>query len=235
MENILPAFFIGLLGSFHCLGMCGPLALAVPVKGSGRLTTIFNSLIYNIGRISTYMILGAIVGTIGGSIRFSGYQTTLSISMGVLLLLIYFLPKKVKNIFLDFAVIKTISANFKKLFHKALNIQNKSALLILGFLNGLLPCGLVYVALAGSLGFAGYLESGAYMLVFGLGTLPMMFSVFVIKDVIPLKIRKKITRLIPIGVAVVAVLLIMRGLSLGIPYISPVLPNHVAASGDCCK
>lgn len=232
--EILAGFVFGLLGSLHCLGMCGPLAVAIPHSKGSRWTEIADGLLYNFGRILTYTILGVVVGLFGSAISLSKYQNTISIVVGILLLLYVVLPGKMKVHIAKYQVFQKVSIGFKSVFHKALQSHGKISLLVIGLLNGLLPCGLVYVALATSAVFADGLKSGAYMLLFGLGTAPMIFSVFFFRKIITLDIRRKMLKLIPVGIAVIACLLILRGMSLGIPYVSPVLPDKIVKEADCC-
>jgi sulfite exporter TauE/SafE len=105
-----------------------------------------------------------------------------------------------------------------------------ATLVLLGLLNGLLPCGLVYVAGAGATATGGVLSSLAYMATFGAGTVPMMLAISLSGKLVPFSIRLKLARLIPVSVFLLAMLLILRGLSLGIPYLSPDL-----AAGSCCS
>ena len=234
MEVFL-GFLVGLLGSMHCLGMCGPLALAVPHSDNGKLHAVIDDLLYNGGRIFTYIILGMIVGAFGSSIKLAGYQEVLSLTIGILILLTVLLPGKIRKSILENSFFEKISIKFRFFFNKAMQSNTKLSLLVLGLLNGLLPCGLVYVALATASVFAQPLRSGTYMLFFGLGTLPVMFTIFMVRKLIKLNFRQKLLKLVPFGVAVIACLLILRGMSLGIPYISPVLPDKIEKKHDCCK
>lgn len=244
--EIFAGFILGLFGSLHCLGMCGPIALSIPHTNYGKFSLIADNILYNFGRILTYTFLGALAGTIGAGIKLAGFQETVSLIMGIILLLYLIIPKKAKTSFLSLSFIKNISEFFTALFQKFLVNPKKSSLFIIGILNGFLPCGLVYVALAASLaGTADTLKSALFMALFGLGTTPIMAFVYSVKKFISTELKRKFTRLIPIGIAVLAIILILRGLSLGIKYVSPSLPdtlkvkksvvieNH--SSGKCCE
>ena len=226
---------MGILGSFHCLGMCGPIAMAVPSRNDNRLSVVFDSLLYNIGRTLTYTLLGVLIGLIGSSISLAGYQNTISIAAGVILIITVFFPKRWSSKINEVPFFRAISTSFRKVFGKIMGMRTFGSLFILGLLNGLLPCGLVYMALTASIASGTVVGSATFMLFFGLGTLPMMASIFILKSVVSIDIRRKLTRLIPYGVAIVAVLLIMRGMSLNIPYVSPVLPEHVKEKPKCCE
>jgi len=233
MEYLLPGFVLGILGSLHCLGMCGPLALAVPHTSRNKLRIALDSLIYNTGRILTYTILGFALGAIGSSIKFASYQEFISIAMGLGLLIVYFFPKKMKLSIGKLKIIESFNSRLKKGFQKFMAIQSMSSLFVIGLLNGLLPCGLVYVALTGAVANGEIIEGGLYMLLFGAGTLPMMFTVFFAKGFITPSVRIKVSRIIPVGVALIGILLVLRGMSLGIPYISPHLGAIGGLSGCC--
>ena len=232
--EIISGFVVGILGSMHCVGMCGPIVLAIPHKSTNKASIAIDNVFYNGGRIITYMILGTILGLIGSAISFSGIQEKLSIIIGILMLVLTFAPKMFKvsnkaNSFFYSGVGK-----LKSYFSTFLQKRGKVALLSLGLLNGLLPCGLVYVALAASLGIADYAASMGFMAGFGIGTAPAMFAVSYLGIFASAGVRQKYTKLIPYGVAVVAILMIMRGMALGIPYISPELPDTVTQPVENC-
>ena len=230
----LTAFAIGALGSFHCIGMCGPIALSVPLGGKTGVLGIIRALAYNLGRISTYAILGLVVGFLGKQLMFGNFQQGLSIGVGVLILAFLVLPK---------AITKKVdpTSTFAKLFLKLKTtfrglFQSKSALgpLALGLINGLLPCGLVYVGLAGALALGSPLESAQFMAAFGLGTFPVMISIMFAGDLISLEWRAKVRKLMPIMFAIMGVLFILRGMNLGIPYISPDMETTTVGAVPQC-
>jgi hypothetical protein len=233
--QIWTAFTLGILGSFHCLGMCGPITLAIPHLSDNKLGIFLDSLLYNFGRILTYSLMGLVLGLVGVSFRIAGFQDYLSISLGIIILIFLIIPKKYYSSLTDTRFINKFVFEFKKRFQNFLKSKSRLSLFILGFLNGLLPCGLVYIALAGALATARAFEGSLYMTFFGLGTLPMMATVYFSKNIIPNKVRFKINKLIPYAVGLVAVLLILRGLNLGIPYISPKpMYDVISGGGSCC-
>lgn len=232
--ELITGFTLGILGSLHCVGMCGPIALAIPHKSNDKLSVAADNALYNGGRIITYMVLGSILGLLGAAISFSGVQEKLSIIIGVIMLVLTFAPKAFKlskkaNTFFYSKVGK-----LKTYFSAFLQKRGKPALLGLGLLNGLLPCGLVYVALAASIGIADYANSMLFMAGFGLGTAPAMFAVGMLGTMASPKVRQNFSKLVPYGIAVVAILMIMRGMALGIPYISPELPDTVKQPVENC-
>lgn len=214
-------FIFGLLGSLHCIGMCGPIALMLPVDSHNQAKKINQIITYHIGRLTAYASIGFIFGLLGKGLFLAGIQQKLSIFIGIAMILVILIPEKVfarynfsKPIF---HFIHKIKSNLGKQF------QNKSyqSLFTIGLLNGFLPCGMVYVALFGALAMQSESFGVLYMLLFGLGTVPMMSSVMFFQSFLTIPVRNKIKKIIPyIGVAM-GVAFILRGLGLGIPYISP--------------
>lgn len=222
------AIALGLLGSLHCAAMCGPLMLALPVASSGAGRFIAGRIFYQLGRIATYCLLGVVAGLVGKSIFLAGLQRCLSIALGVAILLGFLVSKKVALS----APIVILVGRLKSAMSAQLQQRGFRSLLLLGMLNGLLPCGLVYVALAGAVS-RGTLRDGIfYMAFFGLGTLPTMLGISFSGKLFPLAFRLKLRGAIPVGVCLLAGLLILRGMALGIPYVSPALVAGIPAS--CC-
>ncbi len=209
--DLIPAFILGIGGSLHCIGMCGPIVLALPQHESNRLLMAMDGLLYNLGRILTYCLLGAIFGIVGSFFGFERYQGILEISIGLLILLYLVIPRKSRAGMADNRLFNYVSSKFRKFFNYFLNSQDKSSLAVLGMLNGLLPCGLVYVALGGAIAEAEPVASISYMAAFGIGTFPVMFSIYFAKNFIPIKVRQKLTRLIPFAIGALALLLIFKG------------------------
>jgi uncharacterized protein len=170
---VLTALVMGFAGSLHCIGMCSPLAMAVS-NLSPRVT--LNRLIYNVGRIFTYGILGAIVGTIGWTLPFGNFQNLVSIILGVTLLLFGVLGVSNLHIPVLTNVLQSATGYLKKLFGKFLQQKNFAAVFILGSLNGILPCGLTFLALTFCLTLNSPADSFYFMVLFGLGTLPAMLG-----------------------------------------------------------
>ena len=235
METFIwTGFTLGLLGSFHCLGMCGPLVLAVPHISNSKAGIAVDGLIYNVGRVITYTFMGLILGALGVSFRLAGFQDYLSIVIGVIMLLFLIIPKKYYSFLNDINKISKLINQIKLQFKRVLQNKSRISLLVIGILNGFLPCGLVYIALAGALASADLLTGSLSMAAFGIGTIPMLAVVYFSKNLISQNIRYKINKLIPYAIGLVAVILILRGLSLGIPYISPILPETVVSEGGSC-
>jgi sulfite exporter TauE/SafE len=214
-------FLFGLLGSFHCVGMCGALALALPGRASGRL-------LYHLGRLSTYAALGAGAGALGQGLRLVGVQQSLSIVSGVLILLLVAVPERhtgrVATALGMAQPLAWVKATLARLFQQ----PSQPAMYATGLLNGLLPCGLVYLALAGALSAPGVAGAAAYMACFGLGTLPLMLGLSLSGRLMPRAWRTRLRQAVPYSAALLAALFIVRGLGLGIPYLSPQLQAGVA-------
>jgi sulfite exporter TauE/SafE len=218
MELVM-AFMMGLLGSLHCIGMCGPLALALPV---GNLENkILARLLYNSGRIVTYSLAGFIFGLFGKGLAIAGLQQIISIGLGIIILLSLFVNSRLFQKFSSASFIYKFAGNLKISLKKIFVISSYPAMLGIGLVNGLLPCGLVYLALAGSLSTGDPFRGGIFMFFFGLGTAPLMFAVSYIGNLTKHLSLTRIKNIIPVVTLLVAVLLIVRGLNAGIPYLSP--------------
>jgi len=228
MNTYWAALILGLAGSLHCLGMCGPLALALPAgREASNLQRALGRLAYNLGRACTYALMGIFAGLLGHVLQLGGVQRWVSILLGILLIATllfssHHMPEWVLN---------TFYRPVQKGLGKLLKRQGSSGLFQIGLLNGLLPCGLVYAALAGASLQEGPLRGAAYMFIFGLGTLPMMFALSMggLSLRTP-RFKPVLQYLVPALTLTAGVLLILRGLSLGIPYISP----DLSTLGACC-
>ena len=215
------AFLIGLVGSLHCAGMCGPLALAVPVVGRSPGALVASRAIYNLGRITTYGCLGVFFGLVGHSLALAGLQRWASLGAGLTLLVGLGLSMR----YAPGQLIGRATAWLKSSLGFLLRHRTMPGLFCLGFLNGLLPCGLVYVAGASAVAAGGFLAAVGCMLAFGLGTVPMMFGIGLVGNNVQSALRLRFQRFIPACVLLLAALLIVRGLALGIPFLSPNLGN----------
>lgn len=209
------AFTIGLFGSVHCVGMCGPIALAVGSQKQGGL--LLRAVLYNLGRIATYALLGLIIGFIGKGLFIAGLQKYLVIALGVALLLIALLSINVENRLLSLPVVEKFYFGLKSRLGRTLSSSSPLAPLGIGFLNGFLPCGLVYLAVAGAVSTAGVLEGAAYMAVFGLGTWPVMLSSVFFGNMLSLRLRNFLRKLYPAFLVFFAILFLARGLNFHVP------------------
>lgn len=225
--DLWTAFLLGLIGSLHCAGMCGPLALALPATGNTPPAHVLGRVAYNVGRIVTYCLLGIVFGLAGRTFVVAGLQRWVSIALGVALLLGLFVSRKLA---LSRPVTSAVN-RLKSRMSVLLRRRSFAALAVLGLLNGLLPCGLVYVACAGAAATGGTLAGASYMAVFGVGTVPMMLAISLSGKLVPTALRLKLVKTIPICVFLLGTLLILRGMSLGIPYLSP---DMSGTGASCC-
>ena len=221
MTILVTALILGLMGSFHCLGMCGPIAFILPVNRQNKAKMAVQTLLYHLGRMTAYAAIGLVFGYVGKGISLVGFQQKISLIMGILMVVLAFVPAskvlKLKplagwNRFVYF--VKTSLGNY-------LQKRSTFGFYLIGFFNGLLPCGLVYIALVGAMATGDPLMGALYMLIFGLGTAPMMTLAVYLGNFVSVKVRNKINKLIPYAVAFVGILFILRGLNLGIMFISP--------------
>lgn len=215
------ALSLGLLSGFHCVGMCGPIAFSLGLDSNNKFKFYTQNLLYQSGRITTYTILGGIVGIVGKSLDIAGYQKQISILSGILLLLMVLLPGKTTEIGGNFKPINKFMVKIKIFLSKFLGKKGNISRYITGILNGFLPCGAVYVALTSSIAAGGILQGMIFMAIFGLGTFPFMFITTLIGKVVNLKIRTKVLKFFPYFIAILGILFILRGLGLGIHMISP--------------
>ncbi|MBK0368469.1 sulfite exporter TauE/SafE family protein [Flavobacterium agrisoli] len=218
---IFTAFIFGLLSSFHCIGMCGPIAVMLPLDHHNAKKKAIQLITYHLGRLTTYTFMGIVFGLFGRGLLVAGLQQNLSIIIGILMIVVILIPeKKLAGYNLSrpvFSFVGKIKSKLGKQF------QNKSysSIFTIGILNGMLPCGMVYVGLFGALAMQSVSWGAVYMLAFGLGTLPLMSAVVYLKEFISVSFRNKIQKIIPYVGVCIGILFILRGLGLGIPYISP--------------
>ncbi len=215
------AIAFGFLGSLHCLGMCAPLLWAIPENPQKRARWWINKLIYNTGRISIYALLGLLVGFIGEGVSLVGWQQHISWITGVILILGLALSIWGSRIRIFSSFSTGFNQRVKRGLSKTLASKTYRSQLMFGVFNGLLPCGLVYMALIASLSMTSIGGSMAYMALFGLGTIPMMLGAAYFKKSIQSLKSISFNKLYPKIVLTIAVLLIVRGMNLGIPYLSP--------------
>jgi hypothetical protein len=224
--ELFTALTTGFLGSLHCIGMCGPICLSLPFNHSDPMKKFLSILLYNTGRILTYSILGFLIGIFGKGFELIGLQQLISIISGVLIIayIVFFPGFKIK--FLPSGMLSSLKMKIHQLFQQ----KRWASMFFLGTLNGILPCGLVYVAIMGALA-TGEPSSGAeFMLFFGIGTLPAMISLPYASSYISKLASLK--KLIPVAMTIIGLLLILRGMNLGIPYVSPEFQGHLKSS--CC-
>ena len=232
--NIIIGLGIGLAGSFHCIGMCGPLALSLPLNNESRAGRILSISLYNLGRAVTYFLMGLLFGAIGSSLFLTGYQQALTIIIGALILVVLLFGNRLSA---RVGILNKFHNRVKVLLGKLLRQEkNIFSYFVIGLINGLLPCGLVYFAIASAIATGSVLGGGVLMLAFGLGTIPLMFGMMVAGRYISVTVRQKMRKLVPVFVGVMACLMILRGLGLNIPMVSPGFSqNEKKEIKSCCS
>ncbi|SHJ07410.1 sulfite exporter TauE/SafE family protein [Flavobacterium terrae] len=218
---IYSALILGLISSLHCMGMCGPIAMMLPVDRTNEAKKVTQIMTYHLGRIISYSILGLFFGLLGRGLFLAGFQQKMSILVGILMITAVVVPEKVfaqynfsKPVFKIISQVKAkLGAQFKK--------KTYGSLFTIGLLNGFLPCGLVYVALFGAIAMQQVHLSVFYMALYGVGTIPLMSLVVYVSNVMTLPVRNTIQNLIPLVIIGVGVLFVLRGMGLDIPFVSP--------------
>jgi len=229
--NLLGGMLLGLAGSLHCIGMCGPLVLILPFEAQSKTKGFFKSLLYHLGRVFVYAILGLLFGLVFQIVDLKYFEQYFSLGIGVLFLLLWSKEK--------FFSSKAKTGGFYQLvltmFGKAMRIKSAYGMFLAGMFNGLLPCGLVYGALLAAFGTGSTLGSIQFMLGFGLATVPAMLFVFIAKSLIQSKLRQKLSQLLPWWLLILGIMFLLRGANLGIPFISPKIHHAPGQAPSCCK
>lgn len=229
---IIPALVMGLAGSLHCVGMCGPIAMALPLQGRSSREKLTGGLRYNAGRITTYTSFGLVAGWLGAGLRWFGWQQRISLILGITILLFMIVPA-IMPVYRLQSAIQTRMSGFRQTLARVLFRGTPSAMFATGMLNGLLPCGLVYMALAGSAISGDPLQGAAFMALFGIGTAPVMLATVWMGSILHHQVRHKLRKMYPALLIIMSILLIIRGLDLGIPYLSPSLKVSQGQAAHC--
>ncbi|SHG68284.1 sulfite exporter TauE/SafE family protein [Flagellimonas flava] len=215
------ALALGFLGSLHCLGMCGPIAFMLPLDHDNIAKKTSQVFIYHFGRMLAYGSIGIVFGFLGKGLSLFGMQQKLSIAMGVLMIILVLIPSKTFNANIISKPVYRWLGKLKSKLGAELKKKTPDTFLTIGFLNGFLPCGLVYMALIGALAVGNPWQGGLYMILFGMGTIPLMTATVFSRNLIGNAIKSRIRKLIPVFVILIGALFIIRGMGLGIPYVSP--------------
>jgi sulfite exporter TauE/SafE len=221
--EIFGGFILGFFGSLHCIGMCGPIVLALPsVHGSG-FAFIYGRVLYNFGRVVTYALLGLLFGLLGSRIYMFGLQQVVSIVLGGIIILWIVIPSGLKNKIRNASGFNLFTVKLKNLFMPLFKKRSDISMIAIGILNGFLPCGFVYMGIAGALAVssAGPFNGMLFMVMFGAGTIPAMLGTSVAGNYINIGFKRKFSKLVPVFAILLAVIFVLRGLNLGIPFISP--------------
>jgi Uncharacterized conserved protein len=227
---IYAALALGLAGSLHCVGMCGPLLLALPLDAAGKWKVFRQMSVYHTGRILTYAALGAMFGLLGKGLAVAGLQKALSIGAGAFTIAMAFVAWRFEYLVTTLPGFGAVSQKVKTHMGQLLRHNPNGSLFSLGMLNGLLPCGMVYTALAGAIASVGGAEGGLFMLAFGFGTLPLLFTVSLAGSAVSTSVRRKLRVLQPLLLCLVGLLLLLRGLNLDLSLFESAVPK---AGADC--
>lgn len=215
------AFIFGLISSFHCIGMCGPIAMMLPVDRNNEAKKVTQIITYHIGKLTAYGILGLVFGLLGKSFYLAGMQQQLSIIVGILMIVVALVPEKVFAKYNFSKPVYKIISKVKSSLGQQFKNKSYKSLFTIGLLNGFLPCGMVYVAIFGAIAMQSVSLGVLYMLLFGIGTIPMLTAVIYISNVLSFSFRGTLQKIIPVVAVVIGMLFIIRGLGLDIPYLSP--------------
>jgi len=231
---LFSAIVLGLVSSLHCIGMCGPIALMLPVEQKNKTQKALQIILYHLGRILSYACLGFIFGLLGKSLYLAGIQQRLCVLIGVIIILFALIPERTlarynfsKPIYKHISLVKKhLGKQFKK--------RSNRSIFTIGILNGFLPCAMIYIALFGALAMQNILYGILFMMLYGLGTMPMMSLLIYSSSFVKKSIGKNATKIIPYITVVIGILFILRGLGLDIPFVSPSnLQLFVGNNTDC--
>ncbi len=228
----LTALILGVLGSAHCIGMCGPLALAAPSPRHSLGARLGSALAMNSGRVVTYALLGAGFGLFGRGLHLAGVQQVVSIGLGVLVLVGLLAPRLLRSFRPDRGA-GALVIRLQGIMAQQIKRTSPEGLFFTGMLNGLLPCGLVYLAAAAAIAQDGWVNGAILMTIFGLGTWPALVVLKVSGSYVGPTLRNSLRKVTPYAYAIMGMLFILRGMDLGIPYISPDLPEANSAAYEC--
>lgn len=221
MDLFISAFSIGLLSSIHCVGMCGPLALALPLDRTSIHKTYLGIFIYHFGKTLAYITLGIIIGFFGKHLPLAFSQQRLSVFAGIFIIIFALYPLLFKKSNIIQSKVFMFMQPIQKALAKRIKTQRTSTLFSIGVLNGFLPCAMVYMALVGALTTGQMIDSVLFMLIFALGTLPAMMGLQILGASIGQKLRHKIQVYLPYMMVLIGLFFILRGMGLGIEFISP--------------
>jgi uncharacterized protein len=224
------AFLMGFTGSLHCAGMCGPIVWIMPFQLFNGFKKAVAMILYHLGRVSVYAAFAFVLHSFRNLFE-PKIQQYISVGLGSLLLLagvLSFMPAGAVKLTLPW------SEQVKAQLGKVIGKPSFGAITAAGILNGMLPCGLVYMALTASLSVPTTAQATLLMYAFGLGTIPMMISITLLKSRMAFLRTNHLRKMVPVVLFAFGCLFVLRGMNLGIPYLSPrvVVTQHEIRS--CC-
>jgi hypothetical protein len=215
------ALIFGLVSSLHCIGMCGPIAMMLPVDSKNPTKKANQILFYHAGRLTSYSALGLLFGLLGKGLYLAGMQQRFSIVLGILMILIALIPEKILAQYNFSKPVHQLISKLKSGLGNQFKRKSADAFFIIGVFNGLLPCGLVYAALFGAIAMQNVTLSIIYMLLYGLGTVPLMSAVVYVSSILSLPFRNKLQKIVPLITVIIGILFVLRGMGLDIACVSP--------------
>ncbi len=241
--SLIVGLVLGLAGSLHCVGMCGPLVLMMP---SGWL----GSVAYHLGRTFTYVLMGLLAGLMFQVVDIRAFQSEFSIGVGLVFLVMWVYQRwgflidrwvggQREDVGVDLdksqslGFLASLRGRVLQLYASAMKGDDLRWRAVAGFANGLLPCGLVYGALMAAVGQGTTGGSMFLMLGFGLGSMPSLFVLGLVGSRIGSRVRKYWSKLLPWWLLLMGIWFVLRGLNLGIPYLSPDVKMG-EKHGSCC-
>ncbi len=229
--NLLAGVLLGLAGSLHCIGMCGPLVLILPFQSESKLSGLFQSLLYHVGRVFVYVMMGLLFGLVFQIVDLKYFEQYFSLAIGVLFLILW----SKEQFFKQKAKVGGLQTFVLDMFGKAMKMKSVMGMFLAGMFNGMLPCGLVYGALLAAFGTGTTVGAVQFMLGFGLATIPAMLLVYFAKSLISNKLRLNLAKLLQWWLLILGVWFLLRGANLGIPFVSPKIHTHSGQPSSCCK
>lgn len=233
MTGLWPGFLIGFLGSFHCVAMCSPLMLSIPFGKGNSLNVLKQGFLYQLGRVLSYVAIGLLFYAVGKSFELVMLQNGISIFIGALLL-IYGFMRLLRKSNSGFEQRFISFLNLPKLYAKLQGKRNGATKMFLGVANGLLPCGLVYMAAVTSVLAESFQQNMLFMVAFGFGTIPTMLAVLVLGKNLK-NLGVKLYRTTPFILMLMGFYFVLRGMELGIPFMSPTLPVAGDSTAVCAN
>ncbi|MCR4435757.1 MAG: sulfite exporter TauE/SafE family protein [Clostridiales bacterium] len=209
-------FAVGLITSLHCIAMCGGINLSQCVsyrygeEDTTKMAKLKPSLMYNAGRVISYTIIGGIAGALGSVISFSGAaKGIVAILSGVFMVIMGL------NMLNIFPWLRKLNPRMPKIFgNKIHNSNGKHGPFYVGLLNGLMPCGPLQAMQIYALGTGSFFAGALSMLMFSLGTVPLMFGFGAISSFLSGKFTHRMMKASAVLVMVLGIIMVNRGLSL---------------------
>ena len=208
---LVTAFLLGLMGSWHCIAMCGPIALMVPKgKSSNKYLPLG---LYHLGKIIAYALVGLGMGSLTMFFTSFDFQAVILILAGIVMILIAIFPIVLNRIENKGSKFFAPVNKLKIQMRSALNKERSEYAFYVGFLNGFIPCGMVYLAGIGAMAQTNIFNGILFMVFFGLGTLPFMSVFILISQRIKSTFVKNSRRLRTVGLLLIGLFMLYRGYS----------------------